>query len=172
LIQSRYLNWLYKIAFLFAASAFGLLGTQCGTFEVNSQFVTSTPTGSTATFQPSALPNTPAPSATATSTLRVIDNAQPTTGATVGVNSNQLGVPQLSDSQIIVDINSRLIYRSKTALNAALLFYKGEMVANGWTLVSDEHDETHALLTFSKGTEIVTVEFKTDWLGLLLDIKR
>jgi hypothetical protein len=166
--------------FLFTMSTFGLLGTQCGTFEINGQLVTSTPTGSTATFTPSAPPNTPAPTPSATSSLPVsstptvtaTDNAQPTNDATAGPISNQLGLPQLADSQIIVDISSHLIYRSKTSLNAARIFYGGEMQANGWTLAMDEHNETHALLTFSKGSETVTIELKTDALGLLLDIKR
>lgn len=172
------LNWPRRIMFLFAMSAFGLLGTQCGTFEINGQLVTVTSTKSAATFTASLLPSTSTPSATskpittATPTLRVTDNPQPTNSATTGPISNQLGMPQLADAQIIVDIDSHLIYRSQTNLNSARIFYEAEMQSQGWTLAKDDHTESHALLTFSRANETLTVELKADTLGLLLDIKR
>ena len=173
--MARYPNWLRKIMLLCAMSAFALLGTQCGTFEINGQLVTATLTRSTATYTPSAPPNTSTPTSSATpitTATATLNNAQPTNDATVGPISNQLGVPLLADAQIIVDIDSHLIYRSQTTLSAARIFYQAEMQANGWKLTKDDHSETQAVLTFSKENETITVTLKTDALGLLLDIKR
>jgi len=135
---------------------FALAG--CGTFEVRGQLVTPTSTSALAT-------DTPATSDIGVTAVPVGDEARLTTGS----ENDHLHVPRLDDAQVIVDIRTRLIYRSESDMDTALTFYARQMPLDGWIQVDATRGETDALLTFSRGDETVTITITEDWLGLTVE---
>ena len=146
------------VTWALAAGALGLLAG-CGTFEVHGQLVTPT---SSRTIIPT---KTPIPLTPSPTEIRATDLIETPTSA-------QLDVPHLDDAQIIVDIDSRLIYRSSADLDSAMEFYETQMPQNGWTQVSATRGETNALYTFSRDDESVTIVIVEDWLGLNIEVQR
>jgi hypothetical protein len=70
---------------------------------------------------------------------------------------------------VVVDIGTRLIYRSESDLEDALAFYESQMPLEGWTQISETSSETDALFTFQRGDETVTITITEDWLGLTVE---
>jgi hypothetical protein len=147
------------IGYALIAGALSLLIGGCGTFEIRGQLVTVT---TTADAVPTKTPITqviPTVEATVEATRQPSPTGEPA----------RLNLPRLDDAQIVVDIGTRLIYRSESELEDAQAFYQRQMPLEGWTLLSESSEEINAFLTFQRGDETVTITITVDWLGLTVE---
>ena len=94
---------------------------------------------------------------------------QPTNPLPQTSQPDRLNIPRLDDAQVVVDIGTRLIYRSESDLEDVLAFYESQMPLEGWTQVSETSSENDALFTFQRGEETVTITITEDWLGLTVE---